>query len=86
MNRPAALSFAADIKSLFTAVDVSHMKLFFDLSSYDDVKTNSEEILNRLNGVGGHVMPPPPSRGGEGPWPPERIAIFQRWRDDGCQP
>jgi hypothetical protein len=81
-----AVSFAADIRPLFTKLDIDHMISFLDLSDYDDVKASADEILQRLKGVGGAVMPPPPSKGGDGPWPPERIALFERWIADGCQP
>jgi hypothetical protein len=78
-----AISYATQIRPLFTAIDISHMSFFCDLSSYADVKTNAADILGRLNGSGGNVMPPP-SAGG--PWPPAQIALFQQWINDGCQP
>ena len=62
MEKPT--SFANDILPLFTPLDIKSMAWFCDLTSYDDVKTNAPEILNRLNGIGGAVMPPPPSKGG----------------------
>jgi hypothetical protein len=81
-----AVGFAADIRPLFTKLDIDHMTSFLDLSDYEDVKANADEILQRLKGVGGAVMPPPPSKGGDGPWSAERIALFERWIADGCQP
>ena len=78
-----AISFADDIAPLFTAIDHDHMSWFCDLFKYDDVKANATEILDRLKGIGGSVMPPPPNRGGNGPWPPERIALFAAWIDAG---
>jgi hypothetical protein len=77
------VSFAADIRPLFTDTDIDHMSFFCDLSSYNDVKTNSAAILGRLNGTGGHQMPPA-STGG--PWPPAHIALFQTWINDGSLP
>jgi hypothetical protein len=81
MERP--VSFATDILPLFTAVDIQHMSWFCDLSKYDDVKANAPEILDRLKGIGGTVMPPPPARGGDGPWTADNIALFAAWIDDG---
>ena len=81
-----AVSFAADIRPLFTKIDIDHMTSMFDLSDYEDVKSNADGILERLKGIGGAVMPPPQSKGGDGPWPAERIALFERWIAEGCQP
>jgi hypothetical protein len=79
-------SFVADIRPLFTDIDIDHMSWFCDLSAYEDVKANASEILDRLRGQGGNVMPPPPSKGGKGPWPKEKIDLFQAWVDGGCAP
>ena len=78
-----AVSFATDIRPLFTQTDIDHMRSFCDLSKYDDVKTHAQVILNRLQGVGGAVMPPA-STGG--PWSPDRISQFKQWITDGLQP
>jgi hypothetical protein len=77
------ISFASDIRPLFTDVDIDHMSFFCDLSNYDDVKTNADDILSRVNGTGGPVMPPA-SAGG--PWSADKIALFQRWMSDGLHP
>jgi hypothetical protein len=81
-----AVSFAADIRPLFTKLDIDHMSARLDLSDYEDVKARADRILQRLKGVGGAAMPPPQSKGGDGPWPAERIALFERWIAEGCQP
>ena len=53
------------------------MAFKFDLSSYDDVRANSDKILRRLtNGS----MPC------DGAWPPDRVALFHEWVDAGCRP
>ncbi len=73
------ISFAADIRPLFRdEPDVSAMKrMGLDLSSYEDVKANSEGIHTRLeNGT----MPC------DGAWPRERVAVFKRWMDEGMAP
>jgi hypothetical protein len=82
----AKTSFKTDILPLFTQIDIAHMANHFDLSKYNDVKTNAQHILARLKAQGGAVMPPPSAKGGDGPWPPEKIALFQTWIDDGCLP
>ena len=42
------LSFARDIFPLFRARDIEEMSFAFDLSSYEDVCENAEEIHSRL--------------------------------------
>jgi hypothetical protein len=81
-----SVGFAADIRPLFTDIDIDHMSWFCDLSQYGDVKANANGILRRLRAQGGPVMPPPPAKGGDGPWPAEKIALFQSWIDGGYQP
>jgi hypothetical protein len=76
------VSFAADIRPLFTDIDIDHMSWFCDLSAYADVKANAAEIFDRLNGVGGRVMPPPPAKA----WPTEKIDLFKAWMDGGYAP
>jgi hypothetical protein len=71
-------SYETDILPLFTERDVKAMSKAFDLSSYADVRTHAAEIYDRIRGIGGAVMPPPPPRG-EGPWPQSHIDLFARW-------
>ena len=78
-------SFQADILPLFTERDICAMSKAFNLGSYDDVKAHAAAIYDRIRGVGGAVMPPPPPRG-EGPWPQPRIELFAKWMTDGYQP
>jgi hypothetical protein len=78
-----AVSFATDIRPLFTPVDIAHMSFFCDLSSYADVKANSQDIMNRLDGTATPQMPPVADGG---PWPTTQITLFQNWINDGCQP
>jgi len=78
-------SFQTDIRPLFTERDIHAMSKAFDLGSYDDVKAHAANIYDRIRGIGGAVMPPPPPRG-EGPWPQSRIELFARWMSDGYQP
>ena len=78
-------SFQTDIRPLFTERDIQGMIKGFNLASYDEVKTHAAAIYDRIRGIGGALMPPPPPRG-EGPWPQARIELFAKWMADGCQP
>lgn len=78
-------SFETDIRPLFTDRDIHGMSKVFNLASYDDVKAHASAIYDRIRGIGGAVMPPPPPRG-EGPWPQSRIDLFAKWLADGCKP
>jgi hypothetical protein len=74
---PQPISFAKDIKPLFREKDVNAMKRFFDLSSYDDVETFSDGILQKLSQG---AMPC------DGPWPKEQVELFRQWIKDGRKP
>ena len=78
-------SFQADIRPLFTERDIEGMKKGFNLASYDEVKAHAAAIYDRIRGIGGALMPPPPPRG-EGPWAQSRIDLFAKWIADGCLP
>lgn len=77
-------SFRTDIRPLFTERDIEGMRKAFDLASYDDVRAHALIIYDRIRGIGGAVMPPPPPRG-EGPWSRSRIDLFAKWIADGFQ-
>jgi hypothetical protein len=68
------ISFEQDIKPLFRDHDRESMKRAFDLWSYDDVAQNSDAIVGRLRDGS---MPC------DGAWPPDQVAVFQRWIDAG---
>lgn len=69
-----APSFERDIRPLFRSKDVEAMSGAFDLSSYEDVRTNAEQIYERLaNGS----MPC------DGAWPPDQVERFRGWVDAG---
>jgi hypothetical protein len=48
-----------------------------DLHKYEDVRDRADAILSVLEDGS---MPC------DGSWPPERVAIFRRWIEDGKQP
>ena len=71
-NEP--LGFEQHIKRLFRERDRQSMKFAFDLWSYDDVSRHADAILQQ---VADGTMPC------DGGWPPERVAVFRRWVQDG---
>ena len=78
-----ATSFANDILPMFTPEDIQHMQnQGLDLSAYDEVKSESAQILARLKKLGAGRMPPPPRPA----WTPAQITLFQTWVADGCPP
>ena len=69
------LSFARDIKPLFTEFDRNAMLFAFDLWRVEDVHRHAGLILERLE------------RGDmpcDAPWPADRIATFKSWIEGGC--
>jgi hypothetical protein len=64
------LSFEAHIKPLFREHDRESMQFAFDLWSHDDVVTHQDSIIERLRSG---TMPC------DGAWPPEQVAVFERW-------
>jgi hypothetical protein len=72
-----APSFARDISSLFRDEDVDAMEYVFDLRSYDDVRENSAEILERVEDGS---MPC------DAEWSEERVALFRAWIDADMAP
>jgi hypothetical protein len=68
------VGFEKDIKPLFRERDRASMEFAFDLSSYADVSTHAEGILERLRDG---TMPC------DGAWPAERVDLFARWISDG---
>ena len=75
------LSFATDIRPMFTDMDVDHMKKAMDLSSRDSVFQHGAAIYESVKS--GH-MPPPSS--GEKSWSVEMCAIFKAWLEQGGPP
>ena len=71
------VSFDRDIRDLFRDRDVNSMSFAFDLTSYEDVRANAEEIYERL--ADGSM--PCDER-----WPSERVQRFRAWIDNGFVP
>jgi hypothetical protein len=80
MTDGTALSFAKDIRPMFTDLDVAHMKPYgIDLSSRDDVETHAAAIYETVSE--GSM---PPSSSGEPRWTAEMCARFAQWQQQGC--
>ena len=71
----ATVSYERDIRPLFRPRDIGAMRRFFDLSSYSDVRANSDKILERLEGGS---MPC------DGAWPKEQVELFRSWVAADC--
>jgi len=69
-----APTFENDIRSLFRERDRASMLDFFDLWSFDDVKTNADAILAAVRAGS---MPC------DAPWSTEKVDLLERWVDSG---
>jgi hypothetical protein len=80
------VSFAADIKPLFRAIDISHMKRFgveLDDHTYMSNPNNANRVLADVSPHNGE----PPSMPPGGPyWTTAQLALFAQWQKDGYQP
>ena len=72
-----AVSFATDIRPLFTEMDVEHMKGFgVQLDDFDYMRdpAHAQRVLDRVS-----TGSMPPRRSGEPPWSPENVQLFRDW-------
>ena len=80
------VSFARDIRPLFRAVDISHMKRYkINLDDYTFMSNpdNANKVLGTLSPHDGH----PPSMPPGGPhWTTDQLALFAHWQKDGYPP
>jgi hypothetical protein len=80
------VSFADDIKSLFRAIDIAHMKPFgveLDNYTYMSNTNNANSVLANLSSHNGE----PPSMPPGGPyWTKDQLALFTKWQEEGYQP
>ena len=81
MSVSATLSFAQDIRAMFTTMDVDHMKKAMDLSDRASVFQHAQAIYES---VSAGRMPPPSS--GEPRWTPDMCAKFKQWQEQGGLP
>lgn len=77
-----ALSYAKDIRPLFTPDDVAHMTFKFHLDRYQDVKKFAAQINDAIQ----NNRMPQDDDGNPKPWPADWKKKFQQWIDDGMQP
>ena len=78
--------FELHIRPMFRVIDWAHMlpkrigSEPIDLWDYDFVSGHADEIVFELkNAI------PMPTRMTGGPWPEEWIAVFERWKAEGCK-
>ena len=71
------MGFEADVRPLFRELDRYEMEFVFDLWSYDDVKQNAANILERIEDG---TMPC------DEQWSDEQIQVLRDWIEDGCPP
>lgn len=80
------VSFAKDIRPLFRAIDISHMKSFgvhLDDYTYMSNPNNANAVLATLSPQNGEDPSMPPG----GPyWTAAQLALFAQWQKDGYQP
>lgn len=80
------VSFAGNIKPLFRAVDIAHMKSFgvkLDDYAYMSNPENANAVLATVSPHDGE----PPSMPPGGPyWTSAQLALFTQWQNDGYKP
>ena len=80
------VSFAGDIRPLFRAVDISHMKRYevkLDDYAFMSSPDNANKVLATLSPQDGEPPTMPPG----GPyWTADKLALFAQWQKDGYQP
>jgi hypothetical protein len=79
-----AVSFAHDIRPLFTDMDIAHMRNSgVSLDDFDYMR-DPAHAQNVLGKVSTGVMPP--SDSGEPSWSPETVQLFRDWIAAGYPP
>lgn len=81
MAASAPLSFARDIRPMFTNMDVDHMKKAMDLSDRDSVFQHAAAIYEAV--ANGSM---PPASCGEPRWTPDMCERFKEWQAQGGRP
>jgi len=80
------VSFSADIKPLFRAIDISHMKSYgVELDNYTYM-SNTENANRVLATLSPHDGEPPTMPPGGPYWTEAQLALFAEWQKDGCKP
>jgi len=79
-----AVSFAQDIRPLFTDMDIAHMRNFgVSLGDFEYMRdpAHAQRVLNQVS-----TGAMPPRRSGEPAWSPETVQLFRDWIAAGYQP
>jgi hypothetical protein len=71
------VGFETEIRPLFREQDRLEMEFVFDLWSYDSVREEAPNILDRLEDG---TMPC------DAPWPEAQTQLFRDWIESGCAP
>ncbi len=80
------VSFARDIRPLFRAVDIEHMKVHgVELADYTFMSNpeNADKVLATLSP---HDSKPPLMPPGGPYWTADQLALFAQWQQDRYQP
>ena len=80
------VSFARDIRPLFRAVDISHMKAHgvnLDAYTFMSDEDNANKVLGALSA---HEGDPPAMPPGGPYWSADQLALFAQWQNDGYKP
>ena len=78
-----AVSFARDIRPLFTEVDIAHMKGFgvlLDDFDYMRDPAHAQKALDAVKRTGDSA-----NSSGKPPWSPDRVQLFRDWIAAGYQ-
>ena len=78
MDTDATLSFARDIRPMFTTMDVDHMSRMMNLSDRDSVFAHADAIYRAVSD--GKM---PPASSGEPRWTADMCARFKAWQNQG---
>ncbi|MFK4528058.1 hypothetical protein ABIF90_006039 [Bradyrhizobium japonicum] len=73
------IGYEKDIKPLFSSDQRTCMLPWLDLWNYEQTKLKVGKIIQRLKSG---TMPDDDTA----PWPLEKIAIIEKWREDGLHP
>lgn len=80
------VSFLSDIKPMFRAIDIAHMKSYdvqLDNYTYMSNPENADRVLATLSPHDGEPPTMPPG----GPyWTETQLALFAQWQKDGYKP
>jgi hypothetical protein len=80
------VSFAGDIRPLFRAVDISHMKAYDIMLDDYTFMSNPDNANNVLATLSPHDSEPPSMPPGGPYWTADKLALFVQWQKDGYQP